>query len=382
MVSAALVDGACGFTGRPLVRECLVNGDYVVATDIFKEKEFIESDLILERALTEGRLIYLKSDLRDKQSLERLFLEAASTGFEIKEAYRIAALFDMSASYQRLHEVNVKGTINFCEVALQHGVERAVYNSTASIYGHHHPAKLIGEQTGFENTGDYPATKFGGEKVHACHNKNSNLKSLITRSGLKYGPGSVYGAIIFIAAAYHLKDIPSTGQARSTYLHIANDVAAMHHLMKKQELFKNNTDDPNQLAYNIADQLPSQGITQEEIIRFVHHYHFGSRPFWERLREAQTRIPKPKKLIKLFAGLNDQLTKHTAFPALLEPSSIDYYYSDHCFDTTKLAATGFQWPLPDTQDGLKRTLDWYVENNWPGLPDLTWLGLVNGLFRK
>lgn len=392
MVYATLVDGVGGFTGRHLLEECLKAGECVVATDISKNAFYnlIDSDRkrVFLEALNQEKLLFWTSDLTDWESLENLFAVAGRRGFEVKEAYHSAAIFDMRAGREQLQAVNVEGTRNFCEEAADHGVEKVVNVGTASIYGHHHESKLIKEKTGFEDTGDYPETKYLGELVHADFNKRGYLRSVTARPGLMYGPGSVYGAIVLFSAVAQLGIIPTVGslgkvgEARSTYLHVNNYVAAMRHLMKTDELFDRNTDDPNELAYNVADRYPTLGMTQEEIMVLVHEHVYGRGLLQEISRTIQAKFPKPKWLVEPVAKVNDWATDKIGFPALLEPNSLEYFFSDHCFDTSKLRATGFRWPIEQTSEGLRRTLDWYQNNNWPGLPDLSVKGLANGILKK
>lgn len=375
MKYASLVDGALGFTGRRLVEYCLSKGDNVVATDVsmrdtpcgWKDYESL------------GMLLCKESNLTDKSSLEELFRHSGSQGFRIGSAYRNAAVFDMSAHLDKLLDVNVNGSENFCEIASEHGVDKVLYVSTASIYGHTHKGQLIDEDVGFEFTGDYPATKYSGERIHFKY--RNDLPCLIARPGLKYGPGSVYGAIILLDAVCKLGLVPTVGmgdeigKAATTYLHIYNDIAAMRHLMKNGN-FAIRAHNENDLAYNIADRNPRMGMTQEELMLLAHQTAFQG-PVHEISRAVQKKVPKPRFLVEVFAKLNDFASRRYGFPALLEPSAIPYYFSDHIFDTDKLAATGFEWPVPSTHDGMKQTLEWYECNGWPGLPDLSPRGILN-----
>ena len=47
----------------------------------------------------------------------------------------------------------------------------------------------------------------------------------------------------------------------------------------------------------------------------------------------------------------------------------DYWLSDHVYDNTALARTGFELRHPDSRSGLQDTLSWYARNRWlPATP--------------
>lgn len=390
MKLATLVDGTGGFTGKHLLEECLKRGDYVVATDR-EEVERPKGKEIYE-AVEERRLIWVPSNLGDKKSLEDLFREAKRVDFKVKEAYRNAAIFDMSGEEKLLKAVNVEGTRNFCEVASDQGVEKVVYISTASIYKPtEKESETIAEKE--ENIleedllNPYSRSKREGEKIHAWFHKQGLLKSLIIRPGLKYGPGSVYGIVVLFNVIRSWGFIPTVstgegiGQARTTYLYSGNDAPGMRHLMKAGN-FEKETENPSELAYNLADRYPKEGISQEEVMLLVHEHIFGKGYLPALSRKIQTKIPKPKRLVELAAMINDWAAKNLDFPSLLEPNSVEYYFKHFPFSTEKLAATGFEWPVEDTKAGLKQTLEWYERNNWRGLPGLGMKDLVKRMGRR
>ena len=48
----------------------------------------------------------------------------------------------------------------------------------------------------------------------------------------------------------------------------------------------------------------------------------------------------------------------------LERATLEYLSYDRCWDTSKLAATGFELLHPRAEEGLPETLRWYRDNGW------------------
>ena len=117
----ALVTGATGFIGGNLVRELVKDGWSVLA---------LVRPQSNTTALDGVEVESVSGDLLDEEFLSRAVLGCDSV-------FHAAALYRLwtpdSGAY---HRVNVIGTRNVMEAALRAGVQKVVYTSTASVFGH------------------------------------------------------------------------------------------------------------------------------------------------------------------------------------------------------------------------------------------------------
>lgn len=84
-------------------------------------------------------------------------------------------------------DVNIRGTFNVLEACRDHGIERLVYSSSASVYGDAVEIPMT-EEHPFNNRTFYGATKIAGEAMCRAFNERSGLNYV----GLRYM--NVYGA--------------------------------------------------------------------------------------------------------------------------------------------------------------------------------------------
>ncbi|NVM22359.1 MAG: NAD-dependent epimerase/dehydratase family protein [Desulfobacterales bacterium] len=146
-----LVTGATGFIGSSLVRELLK--DSVEVRVLVRENSDTRNidGLDVEKAY---------GDIRDGEAVK-----AALKGCDT--FYQTAALYAFWAPDSKVfYEINVEGTKIALNVALEQGVEKVVYTSTAAAIGRHGSGTLANEESQFNlwYTGDhYMRSKYLGE---------------------------------------------------------------------------------------------------------------------------------------------------------------------------------------------------------------------------
>ena len=117
----ALVTGATGFIGANVVRE-LVKDDFPVRALVRPRSDTL--------AIRDVDVETVTGDLLDKASLTR-----AIEGCDV--VFHVAALYRLWSRDLKAHDrVNVEGTRNVLDAAVEAKVERVVYTSTASVFGH------------------------------------------------------------------------------------------------------------------------------------------------------------------------------------------------------------------------------------------------------
>jgi UDP-glucose 4-epimerase len=204
-----LVVGGAGFIGSHVVDELL-------KTDV--------GEVIVYDNFSRGRIENLDGALEDPRCsvfphggdvLHADILKRAMEG--IDGVFHLAALWLLHChEYPRsAFEVNVAGTFNVIEAAIEQDVRRIVYSSSASVYGDAVETPM-GEDHPYNNDTFYGATKIAGEHF---------LKSLAARYGFEwvglrymnvYGPRQDYQGA-YTAVMHKMLDRIEQGQRPTVF---------------------------------------------------------------------------------------------------------------------------------------------------------------------
>ena len=96
-------------------------------------------------------------------------------------------------------------------------------------------------------------------------------------------------------------------------------------------------------------------MTTLEFFQLVSRELFGAEKPFLRL---------PLRLLRPLASVLQRLARLLGTRPALERATLEYLSYDRCWDTSKLAATGFELLHPRAEEGLPETLRWYRENGW------------------
>jgi UDP-glucose 4-epimerase len=114
--------------------------------------------------------------------------------------FHLAALWLLQChEYPRAaFDVNMRGTFNVIEAAIQHKVQRVVFSSSASVYGDALVVPMT-EDHPYNNLSFYGATKIAGEHMFKSLGHRYGLEWIGLRYMNVYGPGQDYqGAYIAV----------------------------------------------------------------------------------------------------------------------------------------------------------------------------------------
>ncbi len=168
-----LVTGATGFTGKALVKRLIADGHQVVGMDY---KEGHKTDELRSW----GAEIVIAS-VTDKEAVTRCM-----RGVDVVQ-HLAAAFREMNVPESHYYEVNVNGTRNMLEAALQAKVRKFIYCSTCGVHGNiDHPPG--GEDAPIQPADYYQQTKYEAEPLVLEYVKKG-LKASIIRPAAIYGPG-------------------------------------------------------------------------------------------------------------------------------------------------------------------------------------------------
>ena len=202
----SVVTGGSGFIGTHLVGRLLERGERVTILDVRPPKV----------TTGDGRAEWVRGDIRDVDTLA-----GALEGGGIPTLYHLAALTGVRQSAERAeeyHAVNVEGTESVASAARSFGVERVIFTSSSSVYGHGAP--LPTPETHPPDPGSpYATSKLGGEEVLRRLTESSDSPDVrIARLFTVYGPGARPGMMIptLIDSARRLLPLPLFGSRESS----------------------------------------------------------------------------------------------------------------------------------------------------------------------
>jgi NAD dependent epimerase/dehydratase len=183
-----LITGADGFIGSHLAELLCRNGATVTALaqyNSFNDWGWLEGLSCL------SNIQVVTGDIRDPHFCLDLIRE-------IEVVYHLAALIPIPYSYRApgsYIDTNITGTLNLCQAAVRHGVERFVQISTSEVYGtatyvpidEKHP--LCGQSP-------YSASKIGADAVALSFYYAFSLPVVVARPFNAYGPRQSSRAVI------------------------------------------------------------------------------------------------------------------------------------------------------------------------------------------
>ena len=187
---AVLVTGGAGFVGSHLVNRMLESGRRVVVLDNFND---YYDPALKRRNVDEIRSAYLQSDLevvegdlRDAEMLKELF---RAHGFEL--VHHLAAMAGVRASIQNpvlYFDVNVQGTMNLLEAAVEAGRPPVVFASSSSVYGGSPHIPFSEDDPVNQPISPYAASKKAAELVCHTYHHLYGLDITCLRFFTVYGP--------------------------------------------------------------------------------------------------------------------------------------------------------------------------------------------------
>src|SRR3989338_4328192 len=212
-----LVTGGAGFIGSHIVERLLKDGHFVRVLDNFSSGK--EENLNFVKSYQPSAISYqlIKGDIRDYNTCLK-----ACEGMDY--VIHQAALRSVPKSLEMPHEynqVNIDGTVNMLNVALESKIKRFVFASSSAIYGEAQsfpqketdPSYLISP---------YALTKLAGEYYCRIFSKNYGLETVSLRYFNVFGPRQAlddeYAVVIpkFIDCMLNDKNPPVHGDGKQS----------------------------------------------------------------------------------------------------------------------------------------------------------------------
>ena len=178
-----LITGGCGFIGSHTCLVLLKKGYELLIVDSFINSKKDSLEKVKKILKDEGhccnnQLKLIKVDLRNKKSLEDIFLNSMKENNPIKGVFHFAGLKSVSDSINNPFEywdANVNGSINLFSVMEKFNCSTIVFSSSATIYGLSESSVLT-EKDIIEPINPYGTTKFVIEKLLEDISKKKPVK--------------------------------------------------------------------------------------------------------------------------------------------------------------------------------------------------------------
>ena len=327
-----LVTGGAGFIGCNFLH-------YMVPK--YKDDTFVCLDaltyagnyLSLLDLIDKPNFIFKKIDLRDKDKIDELF---KAEGFDIVVNFAAESHVDNSISNPKIFtETNILGTQNLLDACREYGIKRYHQISTDEVYGDlpfDQPELKFTESTPIHTSSPYSASKGGADLLVMAYHRTYKLPTTISRCSNNYGPYQFPEKLIpvTIYQATHDKKIPVYGKGQNVrdWIHVHD--------------------------HNVGVELILQKGKEGEI------YNLGG-------HSERTNLQLVKTILKQLGKSEDLISFVKDRPG---------HDRRYAIDSTK-AESELGWKLSYTfEDGLKETIDWYLNNT-------EWIdNIKNGSYRK
>jgi dihydroflavonol-4-reductase len=321
-----LVTGGAGFIGSKLVEALLAQGE---------EVRVFDSRADAATHLADAGAVLVAGDI-----LNRDELRSALDGCE--RLFHVAALFQMwQPDKRRYYRVNVDGTRNVLDGALEAGVRRIVYTSSAATIGEAQ-GQLGNERTVHRGyfLSDYERSKYLGERV-ALEVCERGLPVVVVNPTSVYGPGQTSHMTQALARFLNGR-LPAIIETRLSFVFV-DDVIEGH------------------LAALEKGQIGERYILGGENAWLSEFLGLGARIAGVRGRPRKV----PAWLVRVVArvlGAVSLATKRRPWVSLDEARTASHSF---IFDTSRAEQElGLEWtPLPV---GLERTVSWLRQERFVG----------------
>ena len=319
-----LVTGGCGFIGSNFVRVALK--DY--------QQEFVTNVDVLTYAgnpdnLADvsdrygGRYEFFQSDIADRAAMETIL---AGQNYYAVVNFAAESHVDRSISEPgNFIHTNVIGTEVLLETSRKHGVKRFLQVSTDEVYGSLGPSGRFTEASALDPSSPYSASKASADLLTLAAYKTFGQDVVITRCSNNYGPYQFPEKLIplMITNALADKKLPVYGDGLNVrdWIHVDDHCRAIMTVLLEGGAGQ---------IYNIGADAEMENIAVVELI-------------------LET-LQKPRELISY---VTDRLGHDRRY----------------AIDSAKIRAELGWKPRHTPHEGIRETVEWYLENRdwWQNL---------------
>ena len=332
MFKNLLVTGGCGFIGANFIRYLLQESDFsgrIINIDKLTYAGNPENLSGIETNFP-GRYIFAKIDICNKDEVANIF-----DSYQIDSVCHFAAESHVDRSIVRpdtFIQTNIIGTFNLLEVARNHMDNLRLFHhiSTDEVFGSLGKEGFFTEDTPYKPNSPYASSKAASDHLVRAYHKTYGLPVTISNCSNNYGPFQFPEKMIplMILNAFEGNHLPVYGDGLNVrdWLYVRDHCVAVWLIMKKG--IRGDT-------YNIGGSNEMENIRLVKMIcEILDEYN--------KLSGNQSR--------------NELVTFVTDRPGHDRRYAIDF---------GKLKTTLGWSPEESFESGIKKTIQWYLENtNW------------------
>ncbi len=322
-----LVTGGAGFIGSAVVRLAVARGHQVVNVDALTYAACLDNV-----ASVSGSDLYAfeRADIRDRARLDRIFAtHRPDAVMHLAAESHVDRSIDGPADFI---ETNITGTFNMLEAARAHWVRqgkpdsfRFHHISTDEVFGSLGATGQFSETSPYDPRSPYSASKAASDHLVRAWHETYGLPVVLTNCSNNYGPFHFPEKLIpvVILNALHGRPIPVYGRGENVrdWLYVEDHADALLLVVQKGAVGR---------SYNIGGENERRNI---DLVRTIC---------------AILDAKRPKA-----GSYADQLTFVTDRPG---------HDARYAIDPTRIREELGWRPSVTVEEGLERTVQWYLDN--------------------
>ena len=273
----------------------------------------------IQKAMENTKFRFVQASITDREVVYRLFEEEKP---DVIVNFAAESHVDRSIENPEIFlDTNIKGTSVLMDACLKYGIQRYHQVSTDEVYGDlplDRPDLFFTEETPIHTSSPYSASKAAADLLVQSYYRTYGLPVTISRCSNNYGPYHLPEKLIplMIVNALHDRKLPVYGDGKNVrdWLYVGDHCCAIDLILQNGRVGE---------VYNIGGHNEMQNI---EIVKFI-----------------CKELGKPEELITYVADRKGHDRRYAIDPAKVHRE--------------------LGW-LPETTfaEGIKKTIDWYLEN--------------------
>ncbi len=335
-----LVTGGAGFIGSAVVRLAVARGHEVVNLDAMT---YAANEANVAPVAQSNLYSFEKADIRDRAALDRIFaLHNPDAVMHLAAESHVDRSIDGPSDFI---ETNITGTFNLLEAARSHWVRqgkpesfRFHHISTDEVFGSLGAEGQFTETTPYDPRSPYSASKAASDHLVRAWHETYGLPVVLTNCSNNYGPYHFPEKLIpvVILNALHGKPIPVYGKGENVrdWLYVEDHADALLLVVQKGAVGR---------SYNIGGENERRNI---DLVRTI-------------CALLDEMAPKATPYA-------DQITFVTDRPG---------HDARYAIDPTRIREELGWRPSVTVEEGLRRTVRWYLDNESWWRPLLTRQGV-------